>query len=138
MARAGELIIDCATGEELIDRLANYYREASYTGTRRGSEHRWKARRLIDFDLGFGEMAVVDRLHESDELEDYFVARRGAYQERYRAEGMALGIERGIERGLEQGLSAERELLRRLAAAQVRPAHGGAVRKRPWPTSTTP
>ena len=56
-------------------------------------------------------MAEVDRLHESGELEDYFAARRRAYQERYRAEGMAQGIERGIERGL----CAERDLLCRQA-----------------------
>ena len=66
------------------------------------------ARRLIDFDLGADDMAEVDRLHESGELEDYFEARRRAYRERYRAEG--------IERGIERGLAAERDLLLRQAA----------------------
>ena len=85
---------------------------------------RQTARQLIDFDLGADDMAEVDRLHESGELEEYFAARRRAYQERYRAEGMARGIERGIEQGIERGieqgiergLSSERELLRRQAA----------------------
>ena len=49
-------------------------------------------------------MAEVDRLHESGELEGYFEARRRAYRERYRAEG------------IERGLAAERDLLRRQAA----------------------
>lgn len=49
-------------------------------------------------------MAVVDRLHESGELEAYFAARRRAYQDQFRAEG------------IEQGLAAERDLLRRQAA----------------------
>ena len=77
---------------------------------------RQTARQLMDFDLGIDDMAEVDRLHESGELEEYFAARRRAYQERYRAEGMARGIERGIEQGIERGLSSERELLRRQAA----------------------
>ena len=63
-------------------------------------------------DLGIDDMAEVDRLHESGELEEFFATRRRAYQDRYRAEGVA----RGIERGIEQGLAAERELLRRQAA----------------------
>ena len=85
------------------------------------------ARRLINFDLGADDMAEVDRLHESGELEGYFEARRRAYQERYRAQGVEQGIKRGIERGIEQGikrgiergiesgLAAERDLLRRQA-----------------------
>ena len=67
------------------------------------------AQRLIALDLEIHDMAELDRLHESGELEDYFAARRRAYQERYRVEGMAQGIERGMERGL----SAEQDLLRR-------------------------
>ena len=63
---------------------------------------------LMNFDLGADDMAVVDRLHESGELEDYLAARGRAYQQKYRAEG--------IERGIEQGLAAERDLLRRQAA----------------------
>ena len=67
------------------------------------------AQRLIALNLEIDDMAELDRLHESGELEDYFAARRRAYQERYRVEGMAQGIERGMERGL----SAEQDLLRR-------------------------
>ncbi len=78
------------------------------------------AERLIDFDLGVDDMAEVDRLHESGELEAYFARRRLAYQERYRKEGLAQGLERGLERGLEQGqargIAAERTLLQRLAS----------------------
>ena len=69
------------------------------------------ARRLFDFDLEVDDMAEVDRLHESGELEDYFAARREAHKDRYRAEGMA----RGIEQGIEQGLAQERDLLSRQA-----------------------
>ena len=66
----------------------------------------------MNFDLGADDMAVVDRLHESGELEDYLAARGRAEREKYRAEG----IEQGIERGIEQGRAAERDLLRRQAA----------------------
>ena len=66
------------------------------------------AERDLGFDLGIDDMAEVDRLHESGELEEFFATRRRAYQDRYRAEGVA--------RGIEQGLAAERELLRRQAA----------------------
>ena len=74
------------------------------------------AERDLGFDLGIDDTAEVDRLHESGELEEFFATRRRAYQDRYRAEGVARGIERGIEQGIEQGLAAERELLRRQAA----------------------
>ena len=60
--------------------------------------------RLIGFDLGVENMAQVDRLHESGELEAYFADRRRAYQDRYRNEG------------IEQGIAAERTLLQRLAS----------------------
>ena len=70
------------------------------------------AKRNIGLDLGIEDMAEVDRLHETGELEAFFAARRRAYEDRYRAEGVA----RGIEQGIEQGLATERELLRRLAA----------------------
>ena len=66
------------------------------------------AERDLGFDLGIDDMAEVDRLHESGELEEFFATRRRAYQDRYRAEG--------VTRGIEQGLAAERELLRRQAA----------------------
>jgi len=75
------------------------------------------AQRSMNFDLGADDMAVVDRLHESGELEDYFAARRRAYQEQFRAEG----VEQGIERGIERGLAAERDLLRRQAARKFDP-----------------
>ncbi len=70
------------------------------------------AERLIDFDLGVDDMAEVDRLHESGELEAYFARRRLAYQERYRKEGLAQGLEQGQARGI----AAERTLLQRLAS----------------------
>ncbi|MYE84444.1 MAG: Rpn family recombination-promoting nuclease/putative transposase [Gammaproteobacteria bacterium] len=68
------------------------------------------AERLIDFDLGADDMAEVDRMHESGELEAYFARRRRAYQERYRKEG------------LEQGQAAERSLLQRLASRKFGPS----------------
>ena len=80
--------------------------------------------RSDDLDLGIGDMAEIDRMHESGELEGYFAERVRVWQDRYRAEGRAEGIEqgieqgiqRGIERGLERGLAAERGLLCRQAA----------------------
>ena len=69
------------------------------------------ARQRIGLDLEVRDMVDVDQLHEYDDLEAYFAARRQAFAEEYRAEGRAEGIERGIE----QGLAAERELLRRQA-----------------------
>ena len=66
------------------------------------------AQRLIGFDLGVDDMALVDRLHESGELEAYFAERRHAYQERYRNEG--------IEQGEARGIAAERTLLQRQAS----------------------
>ena len=71
------------------------------------------AQRSMNFDLGADDMAVVDRLHESGELEDYFAARRRAYQEQFRAEG--------VEQGIERGLAAERNLLCRQAARKFDP-----------------
>ena len=62
------------------------------------------ARRNIGLDLGIEDMAEVDRLHESGELEAFFAARRRAYEDRYRAEGVARGIEQGIEQGIERGI----------------------------------
>ena len=70
------------------------------------------ARRRIGLDLEIRDMAEMDRLHESGDLEEYFAVRVRAWQDEYRAEGRAQGIERGIE----QGLAAERDLLCRLAA----------------------
>lgn len=61
------------------------------------------ARRVFDFDLRTDDMAEIDRLHESGELEEYYAARRRAHKEQYRAEGRA------------QGLSHERDLLVRQA-----------------------
>ena len=70
------------------------------------------AQRMIDFDLGVDDMAEVDRLHESGELEAYFAQRRRAYQEQYRKEGLA----QGLEQGKAHGIAAERTLLRRQAS----------------------
>ena len=78
------------------------------------------AQRMIGFDLGVDNMAEVDRLHESGELEAYFARRRRAYQEQYRKEGLEQGLAQGLEQGLEQGtargIAAERTLLQRQAA----------------------
>lgn len=70
------------------------------------------AQRMIGFDLGVDDMAEVDRLDESGELEAYFAERRRAYQERYRKEG----IEQGLEQGVARGIAAERTLLQRQAS----------------------
>ena len=78
------------------------------------------SQRRLKLDLGIEDMAELDRLHESGELEVFFRERALAEREKLRAEGRAEGIERGIrrgiERGLERGIVAERDLLRRLAA----------------------
>ena len=78
------------------------------------------ARRRLDLDLEIRDMAELERLDESGDLEAYYAARLRAWQDEYRAEGRAegieQGIERGIERGIEQGLAAERDLLCRQAA----------------------
>ena len=66
------------------------------------------ARRTIGFDLGVDDMAEVDRLDESAELEAYFAERRRAYQEQYRKEG--------LEQGKAHGIAAERTLLQRQAS----------------------
>lgn len=62
------------------------------------------ARRQLNLDLGIEDMAEVDRLHESGELEVRFSKRALAEQEKYRAEGR------------EQGIAAGRGLLLRQAA----------------------
>ncbi|MDE0349627.1 MAG: Rpn family recombination-promoting nuclease/putative transposase [Gammaproteobacteria bacterium] len=66
------------------------------------------AQRTIGFDLGVDDMAEVDRLDESGELEAYFAERRRAYQEQYRKEG--------LEQGKALGIATERALLQRLAS----------------------
>ena len=56
------------------------------------------ARRRNSQDLvGTVDMAEIDRMHESGELEGYFAARLRAWQDEYRAEGRAEGIEQGKE-----------------------------------------
>lgn len=70
------------------------------------------AQRMIDFDLGVDDMAEVDGLHESGDLEAYFARRRRAYQEQYRKEG----LEQGLEQGKAHGIAAERTLLQRQAS----------------------
>ena len=77
------------------------------------------SRRRLKLDLGIEDMAEVDRLHESGELETFFTERALAEREKLRAEGRAEGRTEGpegIERGIEQGIAAERDLLRRQAA----------------------
>ena len=82
------------------------------------------ARRRLKLDLEIEDMAELERLDESDDLEAYYAARLRAWQDEYRAEGRAegiaqgveQGIEQGLERGIEQGLAAERELLCRQTA----------------------
>ena len=69
------------------------------------------SQRRLNLNLGIEDMAEVDRLHESGELEVFFTERALAEREKLRSEGRA----EGIERGLEQGIAAERDLLRRLA-----------------------
>ena len=68
------------------------------------------SRRRLKLDLGINDMAEMDRLHESGELETFFTARAQAERDRLHAEGLAEGIERG--------LAAERDLLRRLAESK--------------------
>ena len=70
------------------------------------------ARRRVNLDLEIRDMAEMERLDESGDLEAYYAARLRAWQDEYRAEGRAQGIEQGIE----QGIAAERDLLRRQAA----------------------
>ena len=65
------------------------------------------SQRRLKLDLGIEDMAEVDRLHESGELEVFFRERALAEREKLRAEG--------LERGLKQGIAAERDLLRRQA-----------------------
>ena len=81
----------------------------------RWTQHLASRRNRLDL-VGAVDMAEIDRMHESGELEGYFAARLRAWQDEYRAEGRAEGIEQGIEQGIERGLAAERELLCRLAA----------------------
>ncbi len=66
------------------------------------------SQRRLKLDLGIQDMAEVDRLHESDELETFFTDRALAEREKLRAEGRVEGMQRGI--------AAERGLLRRQAA----------------------
>lgn len=113
LAWAADLIIDCATGEELTVGIATGNPAVFRTFARLGIN-----------------MAEMDRLHACGKLEDYVEARCEDYRDRYRAEGMAQGLELGIEQGIAQGakqsLSEERDLLRRQA-----------VRKFGWQTAST-
>ena len=62
----------------------------------------------LGHNAGIKDMAEMDRLYESGELETHLTDRALAERERLRAEG--------VERGIAQGLAAERDLLVRLAA----------------------
>ncbi|MDE0242006.1 MAG: Rpn family recombination-promoting nuclease/putative transposase [bacterium] len=86
------------------------------------------AQRQLNLDLGIKDMAEVDRLHESGELEVRFSERALAEQEKYRAEGRAEGKAEGRAEGkaegraegraegVERGIAAERGLLLRQVA----------------------
>ena len=67
------------------------------------------ARRRFIVDWGIEDMAEMDRLHESGEIETFFRSRALEERERLRAEGIA------------QGLAAERDLLVRQAARKFGP-----------------
>ena len=54
--------------------------------------------RRLGFDLGVNDMAQVDRLQESEDLEAYFAERRHAYEEKLRKEGLEQGEARGERR----------------------------------------
>ena len=102
LAWVADLIIDCATGEELTVGIAT------------------RNRAVFRTFAGLGiNMAELDRLYECGKLKDYVEARCEDFRDRYRAEGMARGLKRGIEQGTEQGiqqsLSEERDLLQRQA-----------------------
>ena len=62
------------------------------------------SRRRLNLDLGIEDMAELDRLHESGDLEVFFTERALAEREKLRSEGRA------------EGIAAERDLLRRQAA----------------------
>ena len=79
------------------------------------------ARRRFTVDWVIEDMAEIDRLHESGEIETFFRSRALEERERLRAEGVELGKELGKELGIAQGLVAERDLLVRLAARKFGP-----------------
>ena len=72
------------------------------------------ARRRLDLNLRISDMAEVDRLHETGELEVVLTERALAEREKFRAQGRAQGRAEGRAEGIEQGIAAERDLLRRL------------------------
>ena len=78
------------------------------------------SRRRLNLNLGIDDMAEVDRLHESGQLEVFLTERALAEREGLRAEGRAEGRTEGRAEGraegVEQGIAAERDLLRRQAA----------------------
>ena len=85
------------------------------------------SRRRLDLDLGIEDMAEVDRLHESGELEVRLGSRALAERARLYAEGRMEGRMEGRAEGrLEGRLVAERELLGRQTARKF----GGDVSER--------
>ena len=82
------------------------------------------ARRVVErrlgWDIGVDDMAEVDRLHESDELEAYFEKRRLAFVNAYREEGRREGREEGREEGLKEGREEARKEGRAEARARAR------------------
>ena len=78
------------------------------------------AKRNIGLDLGIDDMTEVDRLHESGELEAFFAARRRAYEDRYRAEGVARGIDQEERREVQKEHLLEERFLRHVAVSEQR------------------
>ena len=70
------------------------------------------ARRRLDLNLRISDMAEVDRLHETGELEVVLTERGLAEREKFRAQGRAEGRAEGMKRRI----AAERDLLCRLTA----------------------
>ena len=74
------------------------------------------ARRRLDLNLGISDMAEVDRLHETGEMEVVLTERGLAEREKFRAQGRAEGVEQGRAEGMKRRIAAERDLLCRLTA----------------------
>ena len=84
------------------------------------------ARRRIGLDLEIRDMAEMDRLHESGDLEEYFAVRVRAWQDEYRAEGRAqhrAGHRAGYRTGHCRGAGPATPA----GGTQVRRRHGRAI-----------
>ena len=71
------------------------------------------SRRRLNLDLGIEDMAELDRLHESGDLEVFFTERALAEREKLRAEG------------IERGIAAERERAGWRRASSMRARRSG-------------